>query len=354
MYRLSDYAYDLPENLIAHQPEHARDHSRLLCLDRRTGAMEHQRFSQVIDRLYPGDVLVMNNTRVIPARLFGHKESGGKVEVLILDYVGGMALRDTGQPFECPCLVKASKRAKKGSLIRFSDALTAEVTGTEEGFQVLRFYSDGHFEEALEDLGRMPLPPYIKRNQEKAKSPEDRQRYQTVYATEKGAVAAPTAGLHFTPDLLADIRGKGIETVAITLHVGYGTFAPVRVTDIRDHKIHSERFDISIDSAHKINQAKREGRRILAVGTTSVRTLEYAAREGQGVQPGPGICDLFIYPGYTFKVIDAMITNFHIPESTLLMLVSAFAGRENILSAYREAVEHRYRFYSYGDSMMIR
>ncbi|MBU1171738.1 MAG: tRNA preQ1(34) S-adenosylmethionine ribosyltransferase-isomerase QueA [Proteobacteria bacterium] len=353
MYLLSDYAYDLPEDLIASHPEQTRDASRLLCLNRRTGDMDHRMFADVIDQLLPGDVLVMNNTRVIPARLLGFKDSGGKAEVLIIDYVGGMARYEKGEPFECQCLIKASKGSKPGTMIRFDQDFSAEVIGFDQGIYTVRFHVLGGFESRLDQLGRMPLPPYIKREDPDAWALEDRTRYQTVYASEKGAVAAPTAGLHFTEDLLDRIRGKGVETAQITLHVGYGTFVPVRVSDIRDHQIHSERFQIPEKSADLINQAKKEGRRIIAVGTTTVRTLEYAVHENNEVRPGFGVCDVFIYPGYEFKIIDAMVTNFHIPESTLLMLVSAFAGRDSILSAYRDAVKEKYRFYSYGDAMFI-
>lgn len=353
MYRLSDYAFDLPEELIAHAPEKNRSSSRLLYLNSSGGSIHHKTFRDVSSLLRKGDLLVMNNTRVIPARLFGVKESGGRVEILILDYVGGMARVSQGEPFECDCLIKSSKRPKPGTRIRIDEGFDAEVIAVKEGMHMVRFHADGGFESRLNRSGIMPLPPYIKRESGDPRMADDPTTYQTVYASEKGAVAAPTAGLHFTQELLDEIREKGVDTAVITLHVGYGTFAPVRVTDIRDHQIHSERFHISEETARKINRAKQEGRRVIAVGTTSVRTLEYAARETGMVLPGEGICDLFIYPGYTFNVIDAMITNFHIPESTLLMLVSAFAGRENILAAYAEAVRERYRFFSYGDAMMI-
>ncbi|GAB6093776.1 tRNA preQ1(34) S-adenosylmethionine ribosyltransferase-isomerase QueA [Desulfatiferula olefinivorans] len=353
MFALSDYAYELPESLIADRPEKARDASRLLCLDRQSGAVAHRVFADVEKFLAPGDLLVMNNTRVIPARLYGVKDTGGKVEILLLDYVGGMARHRAGEPFECECLIRASKHPKPGGLIRVGPEVTAEVTASNRNIHTLRFHGAADVDRLLDALGRMPLPPYIRREEHYERSAEDRRRYQTVYASEKGAVAAPTAGLHFTFDLLDRIRKKGVETVPVTLHVGYGTFVPVRVDDIRKHQIHRERYHIPDDSARAINRAKKEGRRIVAVGTTTVRTLEYAAREDGLVRPGGGTCDLFIYPGFVFRVIDAVITNFHIPESTLLMLVSAFAGRQNVLSAYREAVRERYRFYSYGDAMMI-
>jgi S-adenosylmethionine:tRNA ribosyltransferase-isomerase len=295
----------------------------------------------------------MNNTRVVPARLYGFKESGGQAEVLILDYPGGMAhLAATGF-FQSECLVKASKRPKDGSFIRFSEGFSAEVLSFSHGIYELKFHCAGDFESILSKHGVMPLPPYIKRSGDDPLCASDRETYQTVYASEKGAVAAPTAGLHFTGPLLERIRARGIETVALTLHVGYGTFVPVRVNDIRDHAIHSERYHIPVTSAETINQAMNDKRRIVAVGTTSVRTLEYAYKKQGVIAPGFGVCDIFIYPGYTFNVVSAMITNFHIPQSTLLMLVSAFAGFENIRNAYKTAVEKEYRFYSYGDSMLI-
>jgi S-adenosylmethionine:tRNA ribosyltransferase-isomerase len=353
MYNLTDYDFHLPEHLIAHTPSGRRDESRLLCLDRKTGQIEHRIFSHIADCLTEGDVIVMNNTRVVPARLFGVKDSGGKAEILILDYPGGMArLSETGF-FQSPCLVKASKRPKIGSFIRFGDDLSAEVLAASDGVHELRFHSRGDFEMLLAEKGAMPLPPYIRRASEDPLAKVDRETYQTVYASEKGAVAAPTAGLHFTSHLLRKIREKGVETAAITLHVGYGTFVPVRVSDIRDHVIHSERFHISETSAAVINRAMADKRRIIAVGTTSVRTLEYSFKKHGTIAPGSGVCDLFIYPGYTFQVVDAMITNFHTPQSTLLMLVSAFAGRETIRDAYKTAVAEQYRFFSYGDAMLI-
>jgi len=353
MYSLSDYDFHLPEHLIAHSPKLRRDQSRLLCLDRKTGHLKHRVFGDITDFLHDGDVLVMNNTRVVPARLYGFKESGGQAEVLILDYPGGMAhLAATGF-FQSECLVKASKRPKDGSFIRFSEGFSAEVLSFSHGIYELKFHCAGDFESILSERGVMPLPPYIKRSGDDPLCTSDRETYQTVYASEKGAVAAPTAGLHFTGPLLERIRARGIETVALTLHVGYGTFVPVRVNDIREHAIHSERYHIPVASAETINRAMNDKRRIVAVGTTSVRTLEYSYRKQGEIAPGFGVCDIFIYPGYTFNVVNAMITNFHIPQSTLLMLVSAFAGLENIRNAYKAAVEKEYRFYSYGDSMLI-
>lgn len=353
MYRLSDYDFHLPDRLIAHSPKSRRDESRLLCLDRKTGDLEHRVFGDIVDYLHDGDVLVMNNTRVVPARLYGFKESGGHVEVLILDYPGGMSRLSTTGFFQSECLVKASKRPKNGSFIRFDESFAAEVLSFSEGIYELKFHCTGDFESMLAEKGVMPLPPYIKRTGDDPLSAIDRETYQTVYASEKGAVAAPTAGLHFTGNLLEQIMAKGIETAPLTLHVGYGTFVPVRVDDIRDHAIHSERYHIPETSAETINRAMKDNRRIIAVGTTSVRTLEYSYWKHGKIDPGLGVCDIFIYPGFTFNVVDAMITNFHIPQSTLLMLVSAFAGMDAIREAYKTAVEQEYRFYSYGDSMFI-
>ena len=353
MFLLSDYDFELPEHLIAHSPRPCRDESRLLRLDRWTGDLEHRVFSDVIDYFEQGDLLVMNNTRVVPARLFGVKQSGGKAEVLILDYPEGMARLAATGFFQCRCLVKSSKRPKVGTFIQFDQGFSAEVLGFSQGIYELKFHCAGDFETCLGEKGCMPLPPYIKRTADDPALVTDRETYQTVYASEKGAVAAPTAGLHFTESLLDRIRAKGVETATLTLHVGYGTFVPVRVSDIRDHAIHSERYHISETSAQAINRAMADKRRIIAVGTTTVRTLEYAYRKQQRIASGPDVCDIFIYPGYEFKVIKAMITNFHIPQSTLLMLVSAFAGLETIKKAYQCAIRENYRFYSYGDSMLI-
>ncbi|MBW1821791.1 MAG: tRNA preQ1(34) S-adenosylmethionine ribosyltransferase-isomerase QueA, partial [Deltaproteobacteria bacterium] len=297
----------------------------------------------------PGDILIINNTEVIPGRLLGRKETGGKAEVLILDYAGGKA--DSGN-FASECLINASKHTKAGTFIFFGNGLKGEVTGFFNGVYSLKFYCSGDFESLLYKMGKIPLPPYIKRN-ENDSSCNDKTAYQTVYAREKGAVAAPTAGLHFTKELIEKLKSRGVGIAAITLHVGYGTFLPVRSSDIRDHRIHSERFFIPESTAVIINRARKEGRRIIAVGTTCVRTLEFASDKNGTVSSGNGICNLFIYPGYKFKVVDAMITNFHLPESTLLMLVSAFAGRENVLGAYKCAIKNKYRFYSYGDAMLI-
>ena len=352
MYSLNDYSYNLPESLIAQKPADRRDRSKLLLLNRETGDVAHHDFGDITDFLRPNDLLVINNTEVIPGRLIGRKETGGRAEVLILDYAGGrQTLARTGE-FVCSCLVNASKRPKPGSSIIFDGGLSARVMAFKDGVYEVRFVCEDDFETHMYRIGRIPLPPYIKR-EDNGTMEDDRAAYQTVYASRKGAIAAPTAGLHFTPALIDKIKSKGVELVPITLHVGYGTFLPVRVDDVRDHVMHSERYFISDDAAHKINRAKAEGRRIIAVGTTSVRTLEYVARDSGEIAPGAGQCDLFIYPGYKFKILDAMLTNFHLPCSTLLMLVSAFAGRENVLQAYRQAIEKQYRFYSYGDGMFI-
>jgi len=349
MYQLSDYRFDLPEELIARHPEKNRTDSRLLHLERSTGMRHHRHFSDLEGLLNPGDLLVVNNTRVIPARLIGHKESGGKVEVLILDYREGMMAKDRDGKFSCRCLLKASKRVKPDTPIHFGEGLSAVVESFDQGIYRLRFISDGDFDQQLEAHGKMPLPPYIKRDADAF----DKKTYQTVYAKNRGAVAAPTAGLHFTDELMQTLREKGIEIAELTLHVGYGTFEPVRVTDIRDHAIHTEWYEVPEETAAAVNNAKAQGRRVVAVGTTSVRTLEFAAEEDGTLTPGTGPCNIFIYPGYQFRCVDAMVTNFHTPESTLLMLVSAFAGRDTIFAAYEEAVKQKYRFFSYGDAMFI-
>ncbi len=352
MYSLIDYNYHLPDELIAQKPAEKRDASKLLFLRRETGRMSHHFFYEICDLLLPSDILVINNTEVIPGRLFGNKATGGKVELLILDYAGGTVKKEDSGEFVCECLIKASKRPKPGALLIFDRGLKAEVVDNKNGYFNVKFLYGGDFETLLYRIGNVPLPPYIKRNG-KDSTCDDKRSYQTVYAREKGAIAAPTAGLHFSERLIEKTKVRGVKTAEITLHVGYGTFLPVRETDIRDHKIHSEQFHISKKSAELINTAKEQGSRIVAVGTTCVRTLEYASDKNGYVASGSGNCDLFIYPGYRFKIIDAMITNFHLPQSTLLMLISAFAGRENALCAYREAIKRRYRFYSYGDAMVI-
>ncbi|MFH1155902.1 MAG: tRNA preQ1(34) S-adenosylmethionine ribosyltransferase-isomerase QueA [Pseudomonadota bacterium] len=351
MYSLSDYRYDLPEDRIAQSPQGTRDESRMLRLARRSGIISHHRFRDIESLLNPGDLLVINTTRVVPARLKGNKETGGRVEVFILDYPSGVAsLRDKGY-FQCDCLIRASKSPKPGTLIMLGNTLRARVETAGQGVFGVRFFSHIPILEALKACGDIPLPPYIRR--ETGTSAEDARQYQTVYAAKEGAVAAPTAGLHFTEALMGRLESRGIEFARLTLHVGYGTFVPVRVDDIRDHQIHSEYFEVPDATADAVNRAKDEGRRVIAVGTTSVRTLEYASDDGGRLRPLSGYCDLFIYPGYRFKSVDAMITNFHLPESTLLMLISAFAGREAVFSAYQEAIAGEYRFYSYGDAMLI-
>jgi len=349
MFLLQNYDYNLPEDLIAQEPIPRRDHSKLLVMDRNTGKVTHHRFYDIYDLLVPSDVLVINNTKVIPARLLGQKETGGKAEVFILDYPDSRNIRMDHGESVCRCLIKTSKRPKDGSELFFDHGLKARVINNKDGIYRVKFSYTGNFENLLDRIGHVPLPPYIKRNDE----PADRTFYQTVYASEKGAVAAPTAGLHFSTDLLKKLRKKGVEIVAITLHVSYGTFLPVRVSDIRNHKIHSEWFCVSKKTADVINHAKAKGNRILAVGTTCVRTLEYASDKNGVVTHGSGNCDLFIYPGYRFKLVDAILTNFHLPKSTLIMLVSALAGRKRVLAAYEHAKVHGYRFYSYGDAMFV-
>ncbi|MBF0230628.1 MAG: tRNA preQ1(34) S-adenosylmethionine ribosyltransferase-isomerase QueA [Desulfamplus sp.] len=412
MYLLSDYSYELPPELIAQNPVENREESRLLRVEKInkiahtrnstdhidsniseiSGKISHHQFKDIENILKPDDLLVINNTRVIPARLKGYKESGGKVEVLILDYIGGIATQKEKGYFECECMIRASKSPKPGTILKlcskkFEDSsfMKARVESVNEATFIVRFFlSDDNanlanenstndnaikhnlsnnnllfsdtskhidFDLLLEDHGEIPLPPYIRR--ENIVENRDIKSYQTVYATEKGAVAAPTAGLHFTEPLIQRLKTKGVEFVNITLHVGYGTFTPVRVSDIREHQIHSEFYSIPEESAKAVNRAKSDGRRIIAVGTTSVRTLEYATDAKGVLHAGSGRCDLFIYPSYKFKIVDAMITNFHLPESTLLMLVSAFSTRELMLKAYKEAIEKKYRFFSYGDAMFI-
>jgi len=348
MYSLGDYRYELPPDLIAQRPAGRRDQSRLLTLDRSTGAVSHRRFDHLPHFLSAGDVLVVNDTAVIKARLLGRKESGGRVEVFLMDYAGGIRHNGSGR-FTCECLVKSAKPPRVGTRLVFDPGMSATVIAEVDGACRIEFSVEEDFDAVLDRVGHVPLPPYIRR----ADAPEDRASYQTVYAATRGAVAAPTAGLHFTRDLLGELKARGVVIAPITLHVGYGTFAPVRAADIRAHRMHPERFTIPAATAAAVHSARANGKRVVAVGTTTVRTLEDAADADGSVAAGSGWCDLFIYPGYRFKAVDAMVTNFHLPQSTLLMLVSAFAGRENILNAYREAVAARYRFYSYGDAMLI-
>ncbi len=339
--KTADFYYDLPQELIAQDPLLKRSDSRLMHLDKESGAILHQHFTDVKQWLKPGDCLVINDTKVIPARLYGQKEeTGAKIEVLLLK-------RKDKDVWET--LVRPGKKARPGAKISFGDGrLKAEVIDVvEEGNRLIRFSYDGIFEEILDSLGEMPLPPYITHKL------EDKNRYQTVYAKNEGSAAAPTAGLHFTKELLQEIQDMGVHIAHLTLHVGLGTFRPVKVEDVTQHHMHSEFYMVEEDQAKLINDAKKSGHRVISVGTTSCRTLESAADENGLVKAGSGWTDIFIYPGYQFKVIDGLITNFHLPESTLLMLVSALAGKEHIMAAYEEAVKERYRFFSFGDAMII-
>ncbi len=339
--KTSDFDYELPTELIAQHPAEKRDHSRLLVMDKYTGAVEHHVFKDIVNYLHAGDVLVINNTKVIPARIFGTKEGGtAKIEVLLLK-------RDEMLPNTWEVLVHPGKRAKVGTVIDFGEGrLKGEVIENTSAGRKITFHFDGIFEEILEDLGTMPLPPYIHEQL------GDQTRYQTVYAKVDGSAAAPTAGLHFTKDLLALLKEKGVEIEEVLLHVGLGTFKPVSEEDIEDHEMHSEYYEISKETAERINQAKAEGRRIISVGTTSTRALESAARDGRLIA-GSGWTNIFIYPGYKWQIVDGLITNFHLPKSTLMMLVSALSKRELILNAYQEAVAQKYRFFSFGDAMFI-
>jgi S-adenosylmethionine:tRNA ribosyltransferase-isomerase len=353
MYTLRKYNYQLPAELIAQKPVDRRDDSKLLVMDRRSGRLRHHRFYELGDFLRPGDVLVINNTAVIPGRLVGKKDSGGRVEVLICSFNGDRRPSALKAKPVFECLIKSAKPPRSGGVLYFDEQLTARVLERRNDTYWVEFNENGDFEALLGRIGKVPLPPYIQRSAESKAPCDDRVAYQTVYATEKGAIAAPTAGLHFTPELMTGLKTGGIAIAAITLHVGYGTFRPVRTQDIRQHRMHSERYSISRAAAQRINTARERGHRVVAVGTTCVRTLEYAADANGEVAAGAGDCDLFIYPDYRFKAVDAMITNFHLPQSTLIMLVAAFAGRTKILAAYQDAIERRYRFYSYGDAMLI-
>lgn len=337
----SDFYFELPEELIAQDPLEDRSSSRLLVLDKVTGKTKHHVFKEILEYLRPGDCLVLNNTKVLPARLYGVKEdTGAAIEVLLLK-------RKENDVWET--LVKPGKKARPGTRLLFGDGcLRAEVLEVvEEGNRLIRFSYEGIFEEILDRLGEMPLPPYITHKL------QDKNRYQTVYAKYEGSAAAPTAGLHFTDQLLSQIADKGVETAYVTLHVGLGTFRPVKVDNLLEHHMHSEYYEVTQEAADKINRVKVAGGRIICVGTTSCRTVESAADEKGMVQAGCGNTEIFIYPGYQFKVLDCLITNFHLPESTLVMLVSALAGRENVLAAYQEAIRERYRFFSFGDAMFI-
>ena len=339
---VKDFYYDLPQELIAQDPLEDRSSSRLMVLDKITGEVEHRHFKDITEYLRPGDCLVINNTKVIPARLYGVKEgTEAKIEILLLK-------RKENDVWET--LVKPGKKCKIGTRINFGEGLlTGEVIDiVEEGNRLIQFHYEGIFEEILDQLGQMPLPPYITHQL------EDKNRYQTVYAKHTGSAAAPTAGLHFTPELLKQIEEKGIDIARVTLHVGLGTFRPVKVDDILEHHMHSEFYHIDAEAAEKINRAKDNGGRVICVGTTSCRTVESAADENGRLRECSGWTEIFIYPGYKFKILDALITNFHLPESTLIMLVSALAGREHVLHAYQEAIQKRYRFFSFGDAMFIK
>lgn len=339
---LKEFDYYLPTELIAQDPLDDRSSSRLLVLDKETGEIEHKHFSDIIDYLNPGDCLVINDTKVIPARLFGTKvETGAVIEILLLK-------RNKDDVWEC--LARPGKKAKQGTVISFGDGiLTGEIVDVvEDGNRLIKFHYKGIFEEILDSLGEMPLPPYITHKL------QDKNRYQTVYAKHEGSAAAPTAGLHFTKELLGKIRDKGVEIASVTLHVGLGTFRPVKVENILEHHMHSEYIIVEQEAADKINNARRNGHRVIAVGTTSCRTLESVTDESGMVMSMSKDTDIFIYPGYKFKAIDCLITNFHLPESTLLMLVSALAGKDKIMNAYNIAVEEKYRFFSFGDAMFIK
>lgn len=339
---VKDFDFYLPEELIAQHPLEQRDSSRLMVLDKETGEISHRTFHDIIEYLNEGDTLVLNNTRVLPARLIGEKEeSGGKIEFLLLKRV-------EGDKWEC--LAKPGKSAREGRRFTFGGGkLKAEVIEVkEDGNRIVEFYYDGIFEEVLDSLGEMPLPPYIHERL------EDKERYQTVYSKEEGSAAAPTAGLHFTKELLEQIKEKGVNVVYLTLHVGLGTFRPVKVENIEDHDMHSEYYHLSKETADIINETKKRGNKVISVGTTSTRTLETIGDENGEVREQSGWTNIFIYPGYKFKIVDRLITNFHLPESTLIMLVSTLAGKEHVMHAYEEAVKEKYRFFSFGDAMFIK
>lgn len=339
--KTSDFYYDLPKELIAQTPVEPRDSSRLMLLDRSTGEIDHKHFYDIIDSLNPGDLLVANDSRVLPARIYGIKDkTGARVEFLLLRQI-------TGNRWESLC--KPGKKAKEGASFTFGDGLlkatVAEVK--DDGNRIVDFECDENFFSTLDKIGQMPLPPYI------TEELKDKERYQTVYSHELGSAAAPTAGLHFTKELMQRIKDKGVNIAYVTLHVGLGTFRPVKVDDVTNHKMHSEHYEIPEETARLINETKKNGGRVIAVGTTSCRTLESVATFYGEIKPCEGFTDIFIYPGYEFKVLDGLITNFHLPESTLIMLVSAFAGYDNVMNAYKTAVEEKYRFFSFGDAMFI-
>ncbi len=339
--KTSDFYYDLPEELIAQTPAEPRDSSRLLVMDRKTGELSHEHFYDILDHLREGDCLILNDSRVLPARIFGEKkDSGARVEFLLLKNLGGNRWET---------LTKPGRKAKPGTEFVFGGGvMTCTVADvTEDGNRIVDFACEGSFYAALDQLGQMPLPPYI---HEKL---EDQERYQTVYSRERGSAAAPTAGLHFTKELLAKAQAKGVKIGFVTLHVGLGTFRPVKVEDVTKHKMHSEHYEMSEETARLINETKQNGGRVISVGTTSCRTLETVAKKEGCIRASEGWTDIFIYPGFNFEVIDGLITNFHLPESTLIMLVSAFAGFDNIMNAYNTAVREKYRFFSFGDAMII-
>lgn len=337
--RRDEFTYHLPEDLIAQYPSGNRGESRLLCMNRHSGSLEDRQFPELVDLLNPHDLLVFNDTRVIPARLFGRKETGGKIEIMVERILGESRIL---------AQMRFSKPPQPGSQITLDNDLKLNIIGREGGMFILKLQGDRPINETLAEVGHMPLPPYIQRDD----APVDHERYQTVYARQPGAVAAPTAGLHFSDEIMQKLEQRAIAMAYVTLHVGAGTFQPVRTENIEDHKMHSEYLVVSEEVCEKVNHVKSRGGRVIAVGTTSVRSLETAAQTGK-LQPYTGETDIFITPGYEFKVVDSLITNFHLPESTLLMLVCAFAGRDNVLRAYQHAIEQKYRFYSYGDAMFI-
>lgn len=340
---ISDFDYHLPEELIAQAPLENREGSRMLVLDRQTGRLGDRHFYDLPAFLQPGDVLVLNNTKVFPARLFGRLDTGAKIEIFLV--------RETGDGV-WETLARPARRLKPGKKVRFGENLTAEVLDrSEDGKVIVRFEADGDFDQLLDEVGKTPLPPYIKRNEGSIDT--DRERYQTVFACERGAIAAPTAGLHFTPEILESIKAKGVMAAEVTLHVGYGTFEPVRVDDLTEHQVMPEQYEIGAETAAILNDAKAGNRRIVAIGTTTTRALESSLTKNGRFIAEKGAADLTIIPGYGFKAIDALLTNFHLPQSSLLVLVSAFAGHKTIMEAYRHAVRERYRFYSYGDCMLI-
>jgi S-adenosylmethionine:tRNA ribosyltransferase-isomerase len=344
MYRLQDYQYELPPGLIAQVPVPRRDEARMMVLERRSGRILHKRIGELHCRLEAGDVLVVNDTRVVPARLVGKKESGGRVELLVL--------HPTTEQGPFRCLIKASKPPRSGMVLRFANGIRARICEpVVEGRTRVEFLEPEPILDILDRAGCIPLPPYIRRNGTPVGT-DDARAYQTIYARKAGAVAAPTAGLHLSDTLLQNLEHQGITLARLTLHVGFGTFQPIREADIRRHRLHAEFFEIPLETAAAVNRAREDGRRVVAVGTTTVRALEFNAGDGQ-VRPGSGWCDLYIYPGYRFQVIDSLLTNFHLPGSSLLVLVSAWTGRRLLLEAYAEAVRLRYRFYSYGDAMLI-